>query len=198
MRELTDDILLERLKKGETEAVDELYRRYSGKLYVFFNSGIHPSNPEDHVHDIFIKIIKKAEKFNPRKASFQTWLFSIARYHMIDVKRRESRFKSVPIADNTDSNTSDKLDRLEVGDEKNTDEKLYEEFLVRSVRKCINKLEKEEEKQAVILYYLSGKVYREISEIFGRSVSMIKRHVNAAKENIKVCLENRGIDSLSL
>jgi len=41
---LTDEQLIEQLKSGETDAIDELYRRYALKLYAFCFSITHSTN----------------------------------------------------------------------------------------------------------------------------------------------------------
>ena len=72
---------------------------------------------------------------------------------------------------------------------------VYETFIIEAVHDCIGELKNEEEKQAVVLYYVTGKVYREIGEIFGKSISMVKKRIMSGQMKIKRCLERKGIDS---
>ena len=58
---------------------------------------------------------------------------------------------------------------------------------------CIDRLEKEQEKQALLLYYISEKVYREIAEIMKRSISMVRNLIKEAEQKVKECLEHKGI-----
>lgn len=66
----TDEQLIHRLKEGNASAIDEIYRRYAKKLYVLFRFTMHAANPEDLVHDVFLKVIESAHTFNPQKVSF--------------------------------------------------------------------------------------------------------------------------------
>ncbi len=54
---LTDEQLMEQLKKGERDVINELYRRYSKKLYAFCYNITHAKDPEDLVQDVFVRVI---------------------------------------------------------------------------------------------------------------------------------------------
>lgn len=196
---ITDEQLIDRLKDGNTSAIDELYRRYAKKLFIFFKNIIHAPNPEDLVHDVFMRAIEKAYRFNPKKASFKTWLFRIARNHCIDLVRHQKKIKFLSLDQKTahddpepELNMQDTL----MDESQDVEESLIERSVFQAVHDCIDALKNEEEKQAIVLYYLVGKVYREIGEIVGKSISMVKKHLTAAREKMKRCLERKGINSL--
>ena len=83
-----------------------------------------------------------------------------------------------------------------VDENRSIEELVEKKSITQAVRECINELKKDEEKQAVLLYYISGKVYREISEIFDKSISMVKKYVTSAQKQIRLCLEKKGINDL--
>ncbi|MGY8925983.1 MAG: RNA polymerase sigma factor [Flavobacteriales bacterium] len=76
---LTDESLMVSISQGDKKAFDELYTRYSGPLLGFFINKLWKDREksEDFVHDIFAKIIKKPESFDPSR-KFKTWLYSVA------------------------------------------------------------------------------------------------------------------------
>jgi RNA polymerase sigma factor (sigma-70 family) len=68
--------------------------------------------------------------------------------------------------------------------------------MMEAVRDCINELKNKDERLAILLYYLGGKVYREIGEILGKSTSTAKNRVQSAQDQIKRCLEAKGVTSI--
>ena len=74
-----DEELMALLSKGDKRAFDELYNRYSGVLFGYFNKMLwrDREKAEDLVHDIFAKIIVNPLAFDVSR-SFKTWLFAVA------------------------------------------------------------------------------------------------------------------------
>lgn len=76
---MTDEALMLAISKGDKRAFDEIYKRYSGPLMGYFMRMLWKDREkaEDFVHDLFAKIIRKPELFDPSR-SFKTWVFSVA------------------------------------------------------------------------------------------------------------------------
>jgi len=198
MTALTDEQLMDRLKSGDTASIDELYRRYAKKLYAFCGSLISARNPEDLVHDVFMRVIEKAHRYNQKKASFRTWLFRIARNRCIDFLRHEKKIKILSLEQKTAHSNGEKalsLGDTLAGDGQHTEKSFEDKAAIQAVHDCIKGLQNEEEKQAIVLYYILAKVYREIGEIFSKSITIVKRRIAAAEEKVKRCLERKGIVS---
>lgn len=78
----SDEELMCLLTQGEVLAFDELYFRYSKRLYVYFVRMLNfdPVLAEDALQDLFLKIAESPQKFD-RGRSFKTWIFSVASNH---------------------------------------------------------------------------------------------------------------------
>src|SRR5690606_26795816 len=65
--------------KGSEQAFNELYRRYSKNLLGFFYQRLYRDNEraQDFLQDLFLKIINKADSFNPDQ-KFKIWLYAMA------------------------------------------------------------------------------------------------------------------------
>jgi RNA polymerase sigma-70 factor (ECF subfamily) len=197
---MNDEQLIAQLQEGSRHSLDELYRRYSRPLFVFIRHSLQAEDPEDIVHDVFMRVIEKAHRFNPKKASFRTWLFAIARNRCIDVLRRQQKVRFLPMEKNIGMDgkeSSLSLGNVLADDNPRTSDSSSKAAVAQAVNECIGALQKLDEKQAVVLYYTAGKVYREIGEIIGKSISMVKKHITAAQEKIRKCLEKKGIGNQS-
>lgn len=193
---LTDEQLVEQLKKGKTRALDKLYKRYAQPLYAFCANMTRSKDPEDVVHDVFMRVIEAISTFNPQRASFRTWIFRIARNRCIDLVRREKNITMISLekkARQNDHEGGATLKDTIADDRENVEQSLTRVSEIEAVRKCISELKHPEERQAIVLYYIVGKVYREIGEMLSKSTSMAKNYVKSAQEKVKRCLERKGM-----
>jgi len=75
------------------------------------------------------------------------------------------------------------------------DEELDRTTVMAAVRACVERLQREEERQAFVLYYLVGKIYREVGEALGKSTSMAQKLVGLARERMRHCLSGKGVSA---
>ena len=83
--------LMRRVAIGEEDAIAELYDRFGAlvfKLSIQFLSN--NAEAEDAVQEVFIRLWKTADRFDPRKAKLVTWVMLITRRHLIDRLRRKT------------------------------------------------------------------------------------------------------------
>ncbi len=182
----SDEKLVQLAEHGDEDALSELYRRYSGGLYVYFHSKLgSEEDSKDLVHEVFVKLIKKARRFNPKKASFRTWLYTVATNLYIDFLRKEKRYRFESI---------DNDDRSDDFDESLFLEDTERKFVFSILRRCIHSLGKERRKIAIILYYFEDFTYEEIGKILSVSTATAARQVKDAESMIEKCLQDNGVD----
>ena len=91
--DLADDAeLLGAHAAGDPQAFARLYDRYDRACLVFIRrmlGSAHREAAEDLHQETWISISKSALSFDPRKASFRAWLFTIARRKVWDHFRRQ-------------------------------------------------------------------------------------------------------------
>src|SRR5947208_14266069 len=84
--------MLKTLQTDHTEdSMRALYRTYGSELYGFAVSALGDrGQAEELVQEVFTRVWRHAQSYDPDKASFRTWLYGIARNAIIDLKRRQS------------------------------------------------------------------------------------------------------------
>jgi len=95
----TDDELALRAQGGSEEDFNALVDRHAPTVYRLARSITGgPQDAEDVVQETFLRAFKHLDSFSPSRATFKTWLLTIARNQSINVfgalKRRTIRFLS--------------------------------------------------------------------------------------------------------
>jgi RNA polymerase sigma-70 factor (ECF subfamily) len=71
-------------------AFSELFSRYCGRVRSFLlASGLAPGAADDLTQEILLEVWRRADRYDPARASVATWVFTIARSRRIDTLRRE-------------------------------------------------------------------------------------------------------------
>ena len=85
--EKTDEEIIVLYKDNEQEALKILINRYTSALYNFVARLTNRNEAGDIVQEVFIKTWKNIHHFDPKKASFKTWIFTIAKNTTTDFLR---------------------------------------------------------------------------------------------------------------
>jgi RNA polymerase sigma-70 factor (ECF subfamily) len=103
---------MRRVAIGEEDAISELYDRFGAlvyKLSIQFLSN--NAEAEDAVQEVFTRLWKTADRFDPRKAKLVTWVMLITRRHLIDrIRRKTVRPKSHELTEQHNVSATDTSD----------------------------------------------------------------------------------------
>jgi RNA polymerase sigma-70 factor (ECF subfamily) len=87
----SDESLYARVKHGDLLAFDELYTRYSARLFGFLRAQLPTSSDaEDVFHETMMATLE-SDEVTFEGASFRTWLFRIARNRVLNRHRSSAR-----------------------------------------------------------------------------------------------------------
>jgi RNA polymerase sigma-70 factor, ECF subfamily len=91
---LSDEELMQRVHQGSEVALTEIYQRYSTPLMRYFTRMLwrDQQKAQDFLHDVFIKIIDKPQRFDGAR-KFSTWIFSMAHNMCKNEYRRKSNYE---------------------------------------------------------------------------------------------------------
>lgn len=137
---MTDEIIIERILKGEIELFEILVRRYNQILYRTVRSYLNDeSEIEDVMQETYINAFQKLHQFN-NKSLFSTWLIRIGINEALQKNRKLSKVKlqttsleekTYQLPDNTSVNQENKLAQTErAGFIEKAFEKLPEKYRV--------------------------------------------------------------------
>lgn len=74
----------------DKDAFAVLFTRYAGRVQLFLvRGGLASAAADDLTQDILLEVWRRAERYDPARASVATWIFTIARSRRIDTLRRE-------------------------------------------------------------------------------------------------------------
>ena len=159
-----DDTLVERVARGDEAALRTLFRRYGRPIY---GIGVRylddPDMAQDLVQDVFLKLWRRAETFDPVKGSVSAWVFTIARRSAIDLQRRRARRSALPLDD-----------APEIGIDDEVWQQLAEEWRVVDALLVMDTTLRE----PLLLAYYRGLTQREIADHLGIPLGTVKSRMS--------------------
>jgi RNA polymerase sigma factor (sigma-70 family) len=155
-RRREDERLADRVRAGDADALGELYDRYAARaLATALRVVGDRAEAEDVVHDAFVTIWRKIDRFDAARGALASWLMTVVRNRAID--RVRARRSAVDIDD------ADERSLLRTGPNPTWDSAL-DRASAGDVRAALDGLPAEQ-RQAVELAYFQGYTYREVAEL---------------------------------
>lgn len=181
----TDADLLLAVRQHDRGALEQLYGRYSGRLFslglkLLGDTGL----AEELVQETFVRLWRTGATFDPARGSASAFIFVIARRLAVDLWRRpSSRTALPPAADVTDearlSEVEDPVDAFVLG------------VVVRDALDSLSPSHRE----VLELAYRSDLTQRQIAERLEVPLGTVKTRAYYALRALKLALEERGIDA---
>ena len=196
MREVSEETLIERVKKGSEAAFAMLMEKYESQVYhVAYAVLQNREDAEDASQETFLKVWKTISFFRG-ECRFSTWLFRVAKNTALDYAAYRNRREAVSL-NVTDDETGEDTER-EIPD---TDcypipeEETIREETVSEVREAMKQLSAEH-RLILTLREFDGLSYQEISERLGLDIGTVKSRISRAKNNFKKILSERNFSGI--
>jgi RNA polymerase sigma-70 factor (ECF subfamily) len=177
----TDEEIIFLYKNGKPEAFKVLINRYTSPLYNFTARLTNKNDASDIVQEIFIKVWKNIQRFNPLKASFKTWIFTIARNTTIDFLRKKKSLSFSDMEKNNDENANSFSENI-------PDENLLPDEALQKLQdnqfldKILEKLPPNY-REVLVLHYQEEITFEEIGKILDKPLNTVKsQHRRAIME----------------
>src|ERR1035437_2125283 len=183
--EINDEEIILSYKNGDEEAFKILINKYTPILYNFTARLSNKNDAIDIVQETFIKIWKNIKNFDSTKASFKTWIFTIARNSTTDFLRKKRSLLFSDMEKDGDENITSFAENIPAEDllPDLALQKLQDaEFL----NEVLEKL-RLDYREVLILHYQEEMTFEEIGGILNRPLNTVKsQHRRAIIELRKI------------
>ena len=164
--QMTDLILMARIRSGDEDALAALHDRYASVVYsVALRVLGETTQAEDILQEIFLQLWRNPQRFDSSRGSLGAWLAVISRHRAIDQLRRrrpETDIEDVVIC--VDS-------RLEQATDRN--------LAIARVRAAVERLPLEQ-RQLLEMAFFQGLTHSEIASKTGEPLGTIKTRIRSA------------------
>src|SRR3982074_819147 len=93
-----DRPLIERVRKGDQDAVRALYERYFDRIYNYVYARLgRAEDAEDMAIDTMTRSLTRLDLFHDQGVAFASWVYRIAHNATIDHYRRQGKATLVPL-----------------------------------------------------------------------------------------------------
>lgn len=166
--------LMQRVAINNETAVAELYDRFGSLVFrMAFQSMPTRSEAEDAVQEIFVRLWRTADRYDPRKAALVTWVMLLTRRHLVDkLRRKRARIKTAVLDDTLASGVGAWV-------EANAGERIINDEHFAALVQKIETLP-ELQQTVVLRAYLGGQTLRQISEELDTPLGTIKSALSRA------------------
>ena len=161
------------VKGGQLSELTVLFDRYQAPLYNFFlRLTLDRAASEDLTQNLFYRVIRYRQSFEPAQGSFRSWVYRMARNLHFDFCKQEQRAPGrLTEADETEERLADKVSG-------------YTEDQFQRLDEALAKLSPDQ-REILVLSRYQGLKYEEISRIKDISVAAIKVQVFRAIKQLR-------------
>lgn len=170
----SDEALLKKIAKGHEKAFATLFEKYKGHVYGLSLKLLGAKMlAEENSQEIWIKVIKKADSFQP-SGSVKSWILTMTKNQALNVLRKRG----------WESDLSPEMEAQLEWDDSSLEEELAHVKNLEKLKSSIDQLP-ERQRVALVLYLTEKPSYEEMAQQLETSVSTVKSLLFRARENLK-------------
>ena len=183
-QQAVDEAIIERCMAGDQLGFTELYERYAASVYRLCNTLLNTQeDAEDVVQESFVYAFKNIDRFDSDRATFKTWLFTIAVSRCRNMYRRK-QFPLVALS------AALQL-RLPSSSGEHPETALAQSNVRDAVEEAVRSLAPHL-REPLVLRYAHGLTYREIAEIMGCPQKTAESRVRLAHQKLRKIMQGQG------
>ncbi len=188
MRKRDPDLdLVQRARKGDTQAFDELVEKYTPKLYgLVYHMTSNHEDTNDILQDVFAKAYRALKRFKG-KSAFYTWIYSIATNMTLNFLKKRNRRRGMSL-DNVDLAIANDKDFIEATSKSDPVREANISELQERLNMAMQELSKNH-RAVVTMFDIQGMPHAEISKVLGVSEGTIRSRLFYAHRQLQTYLE---------
>ena len=197
VKKLSDEELVCLAQLKDENAIDELFDRYkyiaSAVAHSYFLNG---GDAEDLLQEGLVAVFKAITSFNG-KSSFKTYVYTCVKNRIFNVIKSSNRYKNLPLnnylslSGSLDSDSDSDKNEIIVDKHFGPEEVYINAEAENELKSIIGKVLSKFEYQ-ILVYYLKGYSYREISENIGKKEKAIDNAIQRIRKKINLALNSKG------
>ncbi|MFK7779787.1 MAG: sigma-70 family RNA polymerase sigma factor [Candidatus Gracilibacteria bacterium] len=188
----TDKEIVTVISSGDIDAFYCIVEKYEDKLlkYIFRITNIHLEDAENLLQEVFIKVYKNINDYNT-DYQFSSWIYRITHNITIDFHRKNKDKINISL-ENDDSEYGNLIEIIDSGINIERDFKNKE--LIKKIVEILNLLDMKY-KDILVLKFLEGKNYDEISDILKIPTGTVATLINRGKKQFKQIAEDNNLNT---
>jgi len=156
----SDEYLIQQFRIGNSNAFNELYKRYLSNVYRRVRTVIPEADVDDVTQEVFIAAYKSLGSFRG-EAQFGTWLRTLTNRKVAEYYRKRNRKSEVP-----EMPLLDAIVHMEGGSPKLMEDRI-------SLRNALNQIS-DSHREVILLRFVEGLQFNEIAELTGQNLEAVK------------------------
>jgi RNA polymerase sigma-70 factor (ECF subfamily) len=178
----TETQLLQQVAQQDQQALMVLYQQYGNLVYSLCLRVLRqPLLAEEVTQDVFLKLWRQPQRWNPALGNFSSWLLTIARNAAIDRLRREGRQAPPAWEESGESDNSGMLTSEFAAEQENW---ANGQALARILLKL-----PPEQRQLIELAFYEGYTHSELAELLQLPLGTVKTRLRMGMQKLRVLWE---------
>ena len=181
---LTEIELLQQIAQQDQQALLTLYQQYGNLVYSLSLRVLRqPAMAEEITQDIFLKLWRQPDRWNPSLGQFSSWLLTITRNAAIDRLRREGRQATLASWEQTGRSL---IDRLSDASSFVAEQANWVNGQV--LRRLLQSLPAEQ-RQLIELAFYEGYTHSELAELLHLPLGTVKTRLRMGMQKLRILWE---------